>query len=99
MCTCAGSPAVLAAVTGGLLASAAAVPAAFAMVVPGPGGQYGTGRPAPVPAGTVRVIAGGGMPGWQITVIVLGAAVFAAAAAVLLDRVLAARRAASAPAA
>ena len=39
------------------------------------------------------------MPGWQITVIALGAALLAAAVAVLLDRALATRRAASAPAA
>jgi hypothetical protein len=32
------------------------------------------------------------MPGWQITLIALGAALFAAATAVLLDRALAARR-------
>jgi hypothetical protein len=36
------------------------------------------------------------MPGWQITLIALGAAVVAATAAVLLDRARAARRAASA---
>jgi hypothetical protein len=89
---------VLAAVTGGLLASAAAIPAAFARVVPDPGGYYGPTRPALVPAGTVRVVTGGGMPGWQITLIAAGAALLAAAAAVLLDRARAARRA-SAPAA
>jgi hypothetical protein len=83
--------AVLAAVVGGLLASAATIPAAFAMVVPDPGGLYGTARPAPTPA-TVRVITAGGMPGWQITVIAIGAALFAAAAAVLLDRALTGRR-------
>ena len=87
--------AALAVVTGGLLAWAAAVPAASAATilipVPDPGGAYG-----PVPAAPVRVIAVGGMPGWQIALIALGAAVVAAAAAVLLDRALAARRAASA---
>jgi hypothetical protein len=36
------------------------------------------------------------MPGWQITLVALGAAVFAATAAVLLDRARAARRPASA---
>ena len=36
------------------------------------------------------------MAGWQITLIALGAALVAAIAAVLLDRALAARRAASA---
>ncbi len=87
---------VLAAVTCGLLASAAIVPAAFARVVPDPGGQYGTGPAVPVPAATVRVVTAGGMAGWQITLIALGAALFAAAAAVLFDRALSARRAASA---
>ena len=38
----------------------------------------------------------GGMAGWQITLIALGAALVAATAAVFLDRALAARRAASA---
>jgi hypothetical protein len=90
---------VLAAVTG-LLASAAAVPAAFARVVPEPGGgYYSPTQPAPTPAGTIRVVAGGGMPGWQITLIALGAALLAGAVAVVLDRALAARRATSASAA
>jgi hypothetical protein len=87
---------VLAAVTCGLLASAAIVPAAFAMVVPVGGGGGETNGVAPVPATTVRVVTAGGMAGWQITLIALGAALLAAAAAVLLDRALAARRAAPA---
>jgi hypothetical protein len=36
--------------------------------------------------------AAGGMPGWQIALIAVGAALLAAALAVLADRVLAARR-------
>ena len=88
--------AVLAAAACGLLASAAIVPAAFAMVVPDPGGQYRTASVTPVPAATVRVVTAGGMAGWQITLIAVGAALFAAAAAVLFNRALAARRAASA---
>ena len=36
----------------------------------------------------------GGTPGWQIALLAVGAAVLAAAAAVLLDRALRARRAA-----
>ena len=59
--------------------------------VPGPGGDY-RGDPA---APTVRVITTGGMAGWQITLIALGAALVAATAAVLLDRVRASRQAAS----
>jgi len=42
------------------------------------------------------VITTGGMAGWQITLIALGAALVAATATVLLDRVRAAHRAASA---
>ncbi|HEY7879932.1 MAG TPA: hypothetical protein VID31_03760 [Streptosporangiaceae bacterium] len=89
---------VLAAVIVGLLASAAAVPAAFAGTdpIPDPAGYIGdpyigTSPVAPVPATTVRVITAGGLAGWQITLIVLGAALAAAAAAVLLDRKLAGR--------
>ena len=37
-------------------------------------------------AATVRVVTTGGMAGWQITLIALGAALIAAAAAVLADR-------------
>jgi hypothetical protein len=87
---------VLAAVTCGLLASAVIVPAAFARVVPAGGGGGGITRVAPVPATTVRVVTTGGMAGWQIALIALGAALLAAAAAVLLDRALTARRAPSA---
>jgi hypothetical protein len=41
----------------------------------------------------VTVITGGGMPGWQITLIAVGAALAGAAMAVLLDRAWAARKA------
>ena len=44
---------------------------------------------APPPVVTVTA---GGMPGWQITLIAAGAALLAAAVAVLLDRARAARR-------
>jgi hypothetical protein len=77
--------AALAAVTCTLLA--AVMPAAWAVnVIPNDG-------PAQAPAG---VVTAGGMPGWQITLIALGAALVAAIAAVRLDRTRAARRAASA---
>jgi hypothetical protein len=46
----------------------------------------GTGPIAPVPATTVHVISTGGMPGWQITLIAIGAALLAAVLAVLADR-------------
>ncbi len=86
---------VLAAAACGLLASAAIVPAAFAMVVPDPGGQYVPAHSAPVPVTSVHVVTAGGMAGWQITLIALGAALIAAASAVLLDRVRFAHRATS----
>ena len=54
-----------------------------------PGGDAGTIAPPPPP---VRVINEGGMPGWQITLIALAAALVAAAAAVLLDRARTARK-------
>ena len=76
---------VLAGLAGTLLAYAATGPAALAQQVPPAGG--GTGLP---PA--VRYVTAGGMAGWQITVIALGAALLAATAAVLLDRARAARR-------
>jgi hypothetical protein len=82
--------AALAVVAGGVLAWAAAVPAASASIIPVPGdGPYG-----PVPAPAVRVITAGGMPGWQITLIALAAALVAATAAVFLDRVRASHRSA-----
>jgi hypothetical protein len=82
--------AALAALAGGVLAWAAAVPAASASIIPVPGdGPYG-----PVPAPAVRVITAGGMPGWQITLIALAAALVAATAAVVLDRVRASHRSA-----
>jgi hypothetical protein len=90
--------AALAAVTVSVLAWAAVIPAASAATlvipVPGPGGAYETAPAAS--GGTVQVITTGGMPGWQITLIVLAAALVAATAAVTLDRIRASRRSASA---
>jgi hypothetical protein len=93
---------ILAGLAGVLLASAAAVPAAFAGTNPIPDppgyigdpyiGTMGTGPVAAVPATTVHVINNGGMPGWQITLIAIGAALLGAAVAVLLNRVRATRR-------
>jgi hypothetical protein len=87
--------AALVAVTGGLLAWAAAVPAASARILPLPGD--GANEPALVvpPPSVVRVIPAGGMPGWQIAVIALAAALAAATAAVFLDRARSRRRVAS----
>jgi hypothetical protein len=86
--------AVLAAVTCGLLAWAAAVPAAFAQ--PKPIGDGGTSPITPVPPAIVRVISTG-MTGWQITLIAVGAALAGAAAVLLIDRAWVARRATPAP--
>jgi hypothetical protein len=86
------SVAVLATLIVGLLASAATVPAAFA-VVPDPGGAGGV---TPVPAHSVRVVVTGGMAAGQVTLIALGAALLAAVATVLVYRLLALRKAASA---
>jgi hypothetical protein len=81
--------AVLGAVTAALLSFTTT---AFASTpVPPPGGQFG-----PVPgrgtATLTRVITTGGMPGWQIALIAAGAALAAAAVAILLDRALTRRR-------
>jgi len=90
---------VLAGLAGVLLASAAAVPAAFAGTdpIPDPPGYIGdpyigTSPVAPVPATAVHVVNTGGMPGWQIALIAVGAALLAATLAVLADRARAARR-------
>jgi hypothetical protein len=83
--------AALAVMTCAVLGWAGAVPAASASIIPVPGdGPYG---PAPAPA--VRLITAGGMPGWQITLIAVAAALAAATAAVVLDRARARRRTAS----
>ena len=73
----------------GAMLALATAPAAFARPLPPPD-CCATGADAPV-----TVITGGGMPGWQITLIAVAAALAAAAAAVLLDRARASRRTAS----
>jgi hypothetical protein len=80
------SLAVLAGLTGSLLALAGAAPA-FARVLPPPGGSDPGSAPAPV-----QVIVQGGTPGWQIALIALGAALVAAVAAVLIARAWLTRR-------
>jgi hypothetical protein len=85
--------AVLAGLAGALVAFGATP--AFAMHEPPPG--FGSGvttspvgtTPPPVEVHTVVV---GGMPGWQIALIAVVAALFAAAVAVLADRSRSARR-------
>ena len=81
----------LAVLTWGALGWAGAVPAASASIIPVPGdGPYG-----PAPALPVRLITAGGMPGWQITLIAVAAALAAAATAVVLDRARTRRQTAS----
>jgi hypothetical protein len=56
-------------------------------------GDGGTGGPAGTGAVTgTRTVVVGGMPGWQIALIAAGAALLAAALAVLADRALTAHR-------
>ena len=87
----------LAAVLAGLAAvllAFAATPA-FAMIPhPDPGGPADiTPTPVvPAPAHTVTLVTGGGMPGWQIALIAIGAALLGAAVAVLVGRARATRR-------
>jgi hypothetical protein len=82
---------LLTVIAGALLAVSASAPA-FARPVP-PGGSYapgsGSGSPALV---RVHTIVAGGMPGWQITLIAIGAALAAATLAVLVYRAVTARR-------
>jgi hypothetical protein len=58
----------------------------FARLVPPPGTEF---RPSAPVSHTVVI---GGMPGWQIALIAVGAALLAAMIAVLADRARAARR-------
>ena len=71
----------------GAVLALATAPAAVARPLPPPD-CCATGADAPV-----TVIAAGGMPGWQITLIAVGAALAGAAVAVLLDHARAARKA------
>jgi len=71
----------------GTVLALATAPAAFARPLPPPD-CCATGANAPV-----TLITGGGMPGWQITLIAVGAALAGAALAILLDRAWATRKA------
>jgi hypothetical protein len=75
-----------AAVLAGL--AAALVAPAFAVPPPPHDGPAGT----PVPPAGVHTVVVGGTPGGQIALIAIGAALFAATAAVLLDRARSTRR-------
>jgi hypothetical protein len=90
--------ACLVAMLAAVAASALAAPAAFATIAPpNPPGPTG---PVTVPftkhPPAVHTVVIGGMPGWQIALIAAGAAVLAAALAVVVDRLLSARRASAA---
>jgi ABC-type cobalamin transport system permease subunit len=71
---------------GATLAALAGSASAATGMLPASGGG-GTGTVAAVP-----VVVAGGMPGWQIALIAVGAALVAAVVAVLLDRARLARR-------
>jgi hypothetical protein len=80
----------LAGLVGACLVLAVAAPAAFAMTVPPFGVSGAVTTPAP-PQVQVHTVVVGGMAGWQIALIAVGAALVAATIAVLLDRARTAR--------
>ena len=82
--------AALGVLPGALLAFAAVAPAALARPFP-PRPPGWDKHPPPLGAGIHTVVAGG-VPGWQIALIAIGAALLAATVAVLLDRARAAHR-------
>jgi hypothetical protein len=78
---------MLAGLGGAVLAfTAAAAPALATVPPPDPDGT------TVVPPLATHTVVTGGMPGWQITFIAIGAALFAAVVAVLADRAWVARR-------
>ena len=79
------------AVLAALAATVLVATPAFAMMRVPEGGGYVASASAPAQI-QYRTIVAGGMPGWQIALIAVGAALLAAALAVLADRVLTARR-------
>jgi hypothetical protein len=102
---------LLAAGAGALLAVAAASPA-LAMTAGNPVPDLNAGVPEPWPGANLsaaqvppaihivtRTVVVGGMPGWQIALIAVGAALLAAALAVLADRARAAHHKTALPAA
>jgi hypothetical protein len=82
---------VLAGLACALVALVVAAPASIASVPP-PGIRPITRVDAPAAPVINQTVVAGGMPGWQIAAIAVGAAVLAAIAAVLLDRARIARR-------
>ena len=82
---------VLAAVISGLLTATATAAFARTAMIPVPTGGGDNSDPVPAIQTVTRTVVVGGMAGWQIALIAAGAALFAAAAAVLGYRVLATR--------
>ena len=83
--------AALGVLPGALLAFAAVAPAALAQPFPPRAPGWDKHPPPPQSAGIHAVVAGG-MPGWQIALIAIGAALLAATVAVLVDRAWTAHR-------
>jgi hypothetical protein len=81
-----------------VLVAFGATAAVAAIPVPYPGDES-VGPVSNTPQIQVPAIVAGGMPGWQIALIAVGAAILAAAVAVLADRAFAARRRAATAAA
>jgi hypothetical protein len=84
--------AALAVLAGALLAFAAVTPAALAQQFPPRPPGWNKHPPVPPPRAGIHTIVAGGMPGWQIALIAVGAALLAATVAVLVDRARAAHR-------
>ena len=74
---------LLAALASALLAVGTAAPAFAAGLRPPPGSLH---SPPVPPVTPIHTVVAGGMPGWQITLIAVSAAVLAATLAVILDR-------------
>ena len=73
--------AILAGLAGALLAVAAVAPAALAGPFPPRPPGWDKHPPLPPPGAGIHVVVVGGMPGWQIALIAIGAALLAATAA------------------
>lgn len=86
---------VVAGLVGAIVVSTAVAPAALAMRPP----PRDTGGAAPPLPPQIHTVVTGGMPGWQITLIAIGAALLASVFAVFLDRARTARHRVTAKAA
>jgi hypothetical protein len=84
---------LLAGLAAAAVASITTASAAFAVIpAPEPGLPLGSNKHPPLAPAQVHAVVAGGMPGWQIALIAVGAAIVAAAIAVLIDRAWTARR-------